>query len=800
MQGRLKGWKQLAADRRKSVFLTLIISYMIILLLPVTLGGFFYTRIEAIMIENANSSNTAMLEQVKRTIDSRMKEIDQLTQQIAFHPKLLRMLDQRGDGDAQQNLTSFIDFMGDMSRYSKVNSFIADSYVYFNNSDIVLSPKMKTDSHTLYQGIYNYQNLTYDQYKKQILLPYHSRFFNPSEEMTDGQGNSIRMITYVQSLPIGEKEHVAGAFVILINEKQITEMLANIQGIGDETVFILDADGTVLMSTAESDQENGEIISYLKKLGGGLSGKGSLEYAGTGQVKGQGQGLASDMMVAYTTSSQNGWTYVSVVHKAIVLSQVNAIKMWAITVVMICLAAGGVVCYYMAYRHYRPIRDLVHAVVRGGGTNSTAAFPKNEFELIKEKVHTLFEKEKDLETTLSRHALVVRTEFLSRLIRGHVDAAALTEQDLDFMNVHFESGLFAVLLLDIDDFSEFSQQNAEREWALMRFILSNVSVELLEHKSYLIEMERDRIAILVNLPAGDGCDTRMEAFVVNLKDMMEKRFKTKLSISVSDVHEGIERIQECYNEAVFAMAYKMIKGQNTVLYYEDVQKFGQSTYYYPMEMEVQLMNVARSGDFVNVEKILNRIYEVNFQSGGITPEMGKCLFFDMFSSVLKLLGSLNIARNLVFNDESDPVRIISKCATAEQMVDQIKRLYKQLCEVVQEERTDHGEQLYRKMTDYMQEHFHDSMLSLTMMADHFGMNASYLSAFYKNYSGRNVSDEMTEMRLNACKRLLAESTLTVSEIAQQVGYSSNIGLTRVFKKAEGITPGQYRSAMNHESG
>nr|WP_275691079.1 AraC family transcriptional regulator [Paenibacillus aceris] len=749
------------------------------------------------MIENANNSNTAMLEQVKRTMDSRMKEIDQLTQQIAFHPKLLKMFNPRGDGYAQQNLSSFIDFMGDMSRYSSVNSFIDDFYVYFNNSDIVLSPKMKTDSYTLYENIYHYQNLTYEQFKEQILLPYHARFFYPSKEMAVGLSQTKRMVTFVQSLPIGERDRVDGAFVILINENQITEMLAS-QGMRDETVFILDADGTVLMRTAGDAQESGEISSYLKELGDGLSGKESLAYTGVGM--GKGQGVEKDMMVTYTTSNQNGWTYVSIIPKAVVLSQVNAVKMWAITVVLLCLAGGGAVCYYMAYRHYRPIRDLVHAVARGGGADSTGVFPKNEFELIREKVHTLFEKEKNLETTLSRHLLVVRTEFLSRLIRGHVDAAALTERDLQFMNVHFESGLFAVLLIDIDDFSQFSEQNTEREWALMRFILSNLSVELLEHKGYLIELERDRIAILVNLPTGNSRDTRMGTFVDKLKDMMDKRFKTKISISVSDVHEGIECIQECYNESVFAMAYKMIKGQNSVLYYEEVRKFGQPTYYYPMEMESQLMNVARSGDYANVEIILNRIYEVNFQSGGITPEMGKCLFFDLLSSLLKLSGSLNIDQNLVFSGESDPVRIISECATAEQMVDRIKRLYRRLCEAVQEDRTGHGEQLYRKMTDYIQEHFHDGMLSLTTMADHFDMNASYLSAFFKNYSGRNVSNYLTEIRLNTCKRLLAESTQTVSEIARQVGYASNIGLTRMFKKAEGITPGQYREAMKHESG
>ncbi|MEK4118986.1 hypothetical protein NST44_22690 [Paenibacillus sp. FSL W8-0919] len=53
---------------------TMIVSYMLILLLPMTVGLFLYGRVENVMENNVERSNSAMLEQLRLSMDSKLKE------------------------------------------------------------------------------------------------------------------------------------------------------------------------------------------------------------------------------------------------------------------------------------------------------------------------------------------------------------------------------------------------------------------------------------------------------------------------------------------------------------------------------------------------------------------------------------------------------------------------------------------------------------------------------------------------------------------------------------------------------
>lgn len=72
------------------------------------------------------------------------------------------------------------------------------------------------------------------------------------------------------------------------------------------------------------------------------------------------------------------------------------------------------------------------------------------------------------------------------------------------------------------------------------------------------------------------------------------------------------------------------------------------------------------------------------------------------------------------------------------------------------------------------------------------MNAKYLSSFFKEQTGENLSDYINRVRLSKAKLLLKGSNMTVNEAALKTGYNNCNTFIRVFKKYEGITPGKYK--------
>ena len=515
--------------------------------------------------------------------------------------------------------------------------------------------------------------------------------------------------------------------------------------------------------------------------------------AGGGEVFSFVDDEGRELVVTSAASEQNGWTYVSVVPRAIVLEKVELVKSWAIAIVLACLLGGAAASYGLASINYRPVRELVSVLLqRRSPAKERFA---SEFDFIKKSVASALDEERRLQRTISRQAPVIQADFLSRLVRGHVDASSVTEDDLRFMGVRFRSDRFCIVLADVGDGARFMRENSEKEWALLRFVISNLGAELLGGGGYALEMELNRVLFLIHLPEEeDGSADFVPEFAEKLNAILAERFKIRTTLAVSRVRRGLDAIPACYGEAIMAMDYKLIRCEQSVIRYDELEGLPAGTYHYPTAAETQLMNFVKSGDFAQAETLLNQIYDVNFRSNGngLTPEMGRCLFFNLLSTYYKLAQTL--PPEAALHAEPDPAKWTLRGGTAEEMFRRVKASFRMLCERFERERPRHGDLLFRRITEYVNEHLGDSGLSLTSIADHFDMNAAYLSSFFKKHGGENVSDYIARIRVAECRRLLRDTSLTLSEIAERVGYANSVGLIRIFKKLEGITPGQYREA------
>ncbi|WP_214630547.1 helix-turn-helix domain-containing protein [Paenibacillus agaridevorans] len=756
---------------RRSVFFKLLLSFMAILMIPFVIGALLYGRMEQALIENAYDSNQTLLQQTRLAVDSRMNEVDQLAAQIAFDPMLQLFLYEENNR-ASINDYTYIELIRNLKRYRTLSPFIDDYYVYFKQSDRIVTTTIRTDTDTFYRYINEYQNRSLDEIKS-LLNSYHLRTYLPAEPIQYDQ-KQRSMITTISSLPMGDNTEVRGSLVVTIDETQLLGQLRKSDH-RETDYYIFGADGQVISTTSD---RSGALEDLRSSMGHGY-GNLAATIGGT------------DMLISYTTSSQNNWTYVSVIPKTIILSKVNETKSLALLLLLLCMAGGFAVSYYLAYKNHRPIRELIHTILQGKNMSGVAI--RNEFAFIRNELLSSIVEEKQMRGVLSQQKPVIQADFISRLMKGFVDTSSLKESDYSFMNVSLPHPYYGVVLLQIDDCRRFVQEESEREWTLVRFILINLSNELLAGNGYAIELDRDRVGILLNSTesiAEKG--NELDRLLQSIKSQMEGKFRTSVTIAVSNMKSGIHGIAVAYGEAVTAMEHKSMQEQGSIIYYDAIRGMERHYFYYSLEMEAQLMNYAKSGDYGNVEKVLDQLFEINFQSRSISPEMAKYLSSELMSTVIKLLSALNIDDETFFGGEGASFKYLAKIGTAEEMNAALKRLYHAICAKVTGDRSDHSDLLASRIRCYIESHYDSNELSLTTIADHVGLNPSYLSTFYKKQMGHNVTEYITSLRMKEAKTLLAETELTVAAIAIKVGFANDIGLIRLFKKTEGITPGKYR--------
>ncbi len=99
---------------------------------------------------------------------------------------------------------------------------------------------------------------------------------------------------------------------------------------------------------------------------------------------------------------------------------------------------------------------------------------------------------------------------------------------------------------------------------------------------------------------------------------------------------------------------------------------------------------------------------------------------------------------------------------------------------------------YRLM-HYIDTHIYE-MESLESLSEFAGYNYSYLSALFHKTTSESLSSYYRERRLETARLHIAENILTITQIAELLGYSSIYTFSRAFKSRYGLSPEQYRKS------
>jgi two-component system response regulator YesN len=97
----------------------------------------------------------------------------------------------------------------------------------------------------------------------------------------------------------------------------------------------------------------------------------------------------------------------------------------------------------------------------------------------------------------------------------------------------------------------------------------------------------------------------------------------------------------------------------------------------------------------------------------------------------------------------------------------------------------------RDIKHYIENHFHEE-ISLTSLSQRFHLSPQYISRKFKEEYNTSVIAYLIELKMEKAKSLLANTSLTITEIANDLGYEDENYFGKVFKKQSGLSPKQYR--------
>jgi AraC family transcriptional regulator len=97
----------------------------------------------------------------------------------------------------------------------------------------------------------------------------------------------------------------------------------------------------------------------------------------------------------------------------------------------------------------------------------------------------------------------------------------------------------------------------------------------------------------------------------------------------------------------------------------------------------------------------------------------------------------------------------------------------------------------RQITDWMAEHSAEEF-RLDRLAAQAGLSKFHFQRLFKAATGVAPSRYQINLRLNEARRLLRETSMSVIDVALEVGYADPSNFARLFRRENGLSPSDYR--------
>lgn len=268
-----------------------------------------------------------------------------------------------------------------------------------------------------------------------------------------------------------------------------------------------------------------------------------------------------------------------------------------------------------------------------------------------------------------------------------------------------------------------------------------------------------------------------------LKRMTDISFRIGIG-SVRKLNESMDS----YEEALKAL----VNSTGSVAHVDDLPIQCRYDEEYPIELEKELFDSLKSGKREECERAAGRYFDwmlENYDEKNMSVRL-KTLEFVLFA---EHEAYLNGGMTYHFSEREQYLSLVMNVERNRDLRSWFVEKFGESCRNMITKKEEHENQLVVRAQNYIQENFQRD-LSLDEVSRQMDLSPYYFSKLFKEETGSNFVEYVTNLRIGKAKELLVGDSLSMKEICASVGYSDPNYFSRIFKKNTGVTPTEYRES------
>ncbi len=452
--------------------------------------------------------------------------------------------------------------------------------------------------------------------------------------------------------------------------------------------------------------------------------------------------------------------------------------------------------------------ELVKSAMKLGAEDYILKFNMdfgNLLSVIERVTETMIETETMVPETLNKQIYkninVLREAFFKRLLSGFFSDTKELEKDMAILDVRFGGETCSCYIVHIHEMKKAifdNEMNAMRKFAVINILEEITEGYAFEQKTgvFIAFGIKDVMDGAVDFAEDVQTTDYMVAVAKRIRQMMLEYLDLYVTVGIGFGDKSILGLQEAYQLADSAMVRRLSIEDGQIYMGRDNDKTGTFEEYSVVAYRERLIDALSLKDYVTIESAFQGITK-DLSSKKLAKEtIGRTLV-----SLHMIVEEFFQKEGLYFVDfiEKDCFRydhllLIESKEMVNEVIHQLKSAinsYLDSCD----DGSNKG--MVTKAAKYIEKNYATN-ISLGEVAQHVGLNASYLSNQMKQHFGKNYSEYIIDMRIEQAKKLIRMTDQKIYEISQSVGYDNTFYFTRLFKQRMKMTPLEYRNLATNE--
>lgn len=262
-----------------------------------------------------------------------------------------------------------------------------------------------------------------------------------------------------------------------------------------------------------------------------------------------------------------------------------------------------------------------------------------------------------------------------------------------------------------------------------------------------------------------------------------------VTICVGGAYTDFAKVHQSREEAYSAAWSRMKQGSGKILYY---RKKYDSQQLYLEQLERVVGDLKLTADTLNSDDFHKTVEELFALPDYVLLDYRSRGYILSFVDEFFEINRAALSKYIKLEQEKEEVKkILNFSNTLESYQKNLVQEFDKLFELLAEDAEKQNIRLLRKAVKYIKENY-DKQLTAEVLADIVNLSPVYFSYLFKKNMGMNMTDYITEYRMEIAKRLLFETDLSIYEVASTVGFQDQRYFSKRFKHIVGKTPTEYR--------